>query len=52
MTDPLVEQAYFQKADGEYPLSNALLCISLGEVFHGFAYKLAAAVITKAEIKP
>ncbi len=49
MTDPIVEEAYFRRADGEYPSENALLCVSLGEEFHGHAYKLAAAVITKED---
>jgi len=49
MTDPVVEQVYFHRGDGNYSVANALLCVSLGEAFHGHAYKLAAAVITNAE---
>lgn len=46
VTDPPIESECLAKPDGEYPIAQALLCISLGEMFHGHAYKLAAAVIT------
>jgi hypothetical protein len=46
VTDPPVERQYFAKTDGEYPLSKAIICVSLAESYNGYAYKLTAAVIT------
>lgn len=45
VTDPKLEKEYFAKPNGKYELNESLLCISLGEVFNGYAYKLAASVL-------
>lgn len=47
VTDPWIKERCFKMEDGDYPVGKAALCVSLGEVFQdGFAYKLAASVIT------
>jgi hypothetical protein len=42
----VVEKAYLACEDGIYPVDDAILCVSLGEVYKGYAYKLVAALIT------
>ena len=46
VTDPVIERKYLAGQDGSSPVENAILCVSLGELFQGHAYKLVAAVIT------
>ena len=46
VTDPFIEDSLLARDDVEIRVSEAILCVSLGEPFHGFAYKLAAAVMT------
>jgi hypothetical protein len=46
VTDLPVEDDYVKKDEGHYPIAVARLCISIGEPYHGFCYKLVAAMIT------
>lgn len=50
VTDPWMERQCLAGKDGETRIDDALLCVSLGECFNGFAYKLAAAVITRQRV--
>jgi hypothetical protein len=46
VTDPEIEEEYLTKGDGDYQLGEAALCISLAEIWHGFAFRVVASVIT------
>ncbi len=47
VTDPVIKREYLAKPDGEYPIPEALLCVSLAEPHtDGYAYKIVATVIT------
>jgi hypothetical protein len=46
LTDAFMEKKYLQGKNGTFPVEGAILCISLGEPFGGYIYKLAAALIT------
>jgi hypothetical protein len=45
ITDPIVERRFLAQPDGTYPVGRAMLCISLGEPWQGWAYKLIAGII-------
>ena len=44
ITDPATRSEYISKDEGNYPVGGAVLCVSLGEPFNGYAYKLIAGV--------
>jgi hypothetical protein len=46
VTDPSIEAKYFAGSDGHFKIEGSRLCISLSEIFNGFAFKLVATVIT------
>jgi len=46
VTDLPAERAFLRKANGDYPLADAIMCLSLGEPFaDGYCYKLVASII-------
>jgi hypothetical protein len=47
ITDPLIERQYLAGQNGRFPVGQTILCISLGEPYQGYAYKLIAAVILR-----
>ena len=48
VTDPVAQEEFLALENGEYPLAEAILCISLGELLSDFACKLVAALIIPA----
>ncbi|MCR4317747.1 MAG: hypothetical protein NUW37_15505 [Planctomycetes bacterium] len=48
VTDPIIERRFLSQADGRYDIVNAALCVSLGDPYDGYYYKLIAAVIHPA----
>ncbi len=49
VTDAVYEDRYRKMAEGYYDLGECCLCVSLGEPFEGYAYKLVAAIIERAQ---
>lgn len=47
VSDAEFEDAYLQRGEGVYPVGDAVLCISLVEVFHGFSFRVIASLITQ-----
>lgn len=50
VTDPRIERTYLAKDNGRYPLraDHLYMCISLGEAWNGYCYKLVASIIGKS----
>lgn len=46
ITDPQIERQYFAGANGNFQIGEAIICVSLGEIYNDYAYKLIASVIT------
>lgn len=51
ITDPVIERNYLIKADGQYDIQRPALCISLGDPYQGYFYKLIAAVLYPERFK-
>ena len=47
VTDPEIEEAYLLRGDEKYLIGDAALCVSLVEVYHAFAFRVIASLITQ-----
>ena len=45
VTDPVIECDYLARPDGEYQIARPVLCVSLGDPYEGYFYKLIASVL-------
>ena len=45
VTDPAVERHFLERGNGSYVIQSPHLCISLGDPFQGYLYKLIASVL-------
>lgn len=46
VTDPRILDEYLGKGVGDYKINNVVMCVSLAEVWNGFAFRVIASVIT------
>jgi hypothetical protein len=46
ITDPVIERHYLDGQDGLFEVGRRLLCISLGDAYEGYAYKLIAGIVS------
>lgn len=46
ITDAKAEDYFLGKGEGQYNIKDSLLCVSLGDTYNGFAYKLIATIFT------
>lgn len=46
VTDVEIEDLFMAKQDGHYDIGHALVCISLAEVWKGYAFRVIASIIT------
>jgi hypothetical protein len=46
VTDPEIVQRYLGQPDGDHNIVDATLCVSLAEIWNGFAFRVIASVIT------
>ena len=51
VTDPVIERNYLNQGDGQYDIQHSVLCISLGDPYQGYFYKLIAAVLHSERFK-
>jgi hypothetical protein len=52
VTDPVCEEKFRLKGLGKYRLGESFLTVSLSEEFQGNLYKLAAAIVERANVEP
>lgn len=45
VTDPTIERKYLGRADGHYDIAKPVLCVSLGDSYQGYFYKLVAGIL-------
>ena len=51
VTDPAIERQYLGQADGQYDMAKPVLCVSLGDPYQGYFYKLVAGVLPAERFK-
>ncbi len=52
VTDPVIEHRALSSSESRQHLGPAYVCVSLGEPFNDYVYKLAAAIITPDRVAP